>query len=88
MSNGEAVYCKFECVRKEPAELIPPKGWFFILSKVAACGQQGFMRFSAWAGATEAHTHTHIHTHMHTHTWVFTKVLFVYLAPYIANELP
>lgn len=53
MGNREAVYWKFE-----PAELISPTGGFFILSKVAAFGQQGFMRCSAWAGATETRIHT------------------------------
>lgn len=40
---------------------VPHTGFFFILSKVAAIGQQGFMRCLARAGATKILTSMHVY---------------------------
>lgn len=66
MTAAVSVFTENASVHRE-SRRFPPQGDFFILSKVAAFGRQGFMRCSAEAGATQTNTHTHTKMHEHTH---------------------
>lgn len=83
MSNGEAVYCKFECAHREPAELIPPMGGFFYSVKGGSLWTAGVYEVLSLSWR---HRDTHIHTLSLSYTQttqlvsLFTKALFVYLA--------